>query len=53
MTSDEIRKAMFFFTFLLLLALDGFGDDLIPRLTFTSETGLAFIYGEAEEIVYK
>ena len=38
---------------LLFVAIPGFGDDGASSWTFTSETGLAFIYGEAKEIVYK
>jgi outer membrane protease len=49
----QIRKPMLFFTVLLFFFADGFGDEALPQLTFTSETGLAFVYGKAEEIVFK
>lgn len=47
------RNALIFIALLLLCVFTGSGDDSIPRLRFSNETGLAFIYGEAKEIVYK
>jgi outer membrane protease len=49
----EIRKPMVVLILLLFSVFDGISDDAPSRLTFTSETGLAFVYGKAEEIVYK
>lgn len=52
-TLHDLRRALAFGGLVAILVFSGFGDDTGPKLTFTSETGLAFIYGEAEEIVYK
>ncbi|MDX9956927.1 MAG: omptin family outer membrane protease [Spirochaetia bacterium] len=48
-----IRKLMVFFALLFFSVLGAFSDDALPQLTFTSESGMAFVYGKAEEIVYK
>lgn len=49
----DSRKSIPFLIVLILVAIPGYGDDGASPWTFSSETGMAFIYGEAKEIVYK
>lgn len=51
--SWDLRKAVPFLVYLLFVVFCASGDDAIPSWTFNSESGLVFVYGEAEEIVYK
>lgn len=50
--SSDNHKALLLLL-LLCFGYPGFGEDAIPPLTFTSDTGLVFVYGESKELVYK
>ena len=52
-SSSKPRKVVALVFVLLFGVFNVFGDDTYPQLTFTTETGLIFTSGKAEEMVYK